>query len=1089
MRSYINRSKLNKLISSFLVISIFISIMFFYPMRVFALTNKDAAEILANSGIDSFLGMNEETYEKFVNELKEQDSTSSIEEKDGKIIIKTSSSDKVRTALVNTICSNNTADADLIANNTSDIFANSIEVVVVNGETGKKDSEIEKEETSSSNANNENNANTSTNSQKTGAEIFNELKKQGANSLFDFDDSKYNSFVSQIKEKDNRGRYSVEIVNGNKIVVKAVKSDVELVLKNFCSDSSDAYNIAYGLYPQLLEVDENIQTTVPEGENDTRTEEEKIEDKIVEEYNYSPSTAKLIVENKKYVVNEDGSVTVTATADELKDYGASDAQIAKNESSNTTIGEMADQLGGILLRPIFALVNYIADSVMRVTGEIMYPEAYNSETGDRADIMTAGNAVDLGYKKSTKVEVDVSNFKALSKKYYPQFRYTPEEIFSGQVNILSIDFISGKDSDGNTINNTGWTELRKVIAGWYKALRLIAAIGLLSVLIYTGIKIIMSSTARDKAKYKEWIVNWFIAAALLFTMHYIMSFIITVNSEISNLLYTSSTGIEVVPTNDSQGLGIKTFTTNLMGLVRFHILEESFSAKIAYEIMYVALIVYTLKFTFVYLKRVLNMAFLTLIAPIVALTYPIDKMNDGRAQGFEMWLKEYTFNALLQILHFLLYNILISSAIELAANNIIYAIVALGFMNEAERLLKKIFGFDKANGGTVGGMSAITAATVASSFKNLGRLGKGKGGNRQDSASDGKIGDFKPKTVDGTKGLMAESNSPNSGAASGGDSESSNEHPGTENGSSDRDQGNDNPDSETGDNSANLTGQGNDTDTDTEGTANDAGTNGNNGTDAGSNSQGENTEPVQDLARGNETGRLEKIWNGAKSLGKSAIRPIYDVDKTGSYNRKRFVRNVARGALGTGMGVTAAAVQAGISITDGKYNPMEAVGAFSAGYAGAGAVANKGAAIGNTFMSGYNSGDNNAKMKQAVEDFKNRDDVIAAFKKKYGDDWKDKRERAANNYYAYGETDVSKMIKNMDNADKLMKSNESWDTNTADTQMRNIEKARKELKDMNMYGKVMNDNEQAEKFIQSQVSDSVSEAQLRTLLAQMKQTK
>ena len=77
----------------------------------------------------------------------------------------------------------------------------------------------------------------------------------------------------------------------------------------------------------------------------------------------------------------------------------------------------------------------------------------------------------------------------------------------------------------------------------------------------------------------------------------------------------------------------------------------------------------------------------------------------------------------------------------------------------------------------------------------------------------------------------------------------------------------------------------------------------------------------------------------------------------------------------------------------------------------------------------------------------------------------------------------------MDNADKLMKSNESWDTNTADTQMRNIEKARKELKDMNIYGQVMNDNEQAEKFIKSQVSDSVSESQLRTLLAQMKQTK
>ena len=38
------------------------------------------------------------------------------------------------------------------------------------------------------------------------------------------------------------------------------------------------------------------------------------------------------------------------------------------------------------------------------------------------------------------------------------------------------------------------------------------------------------------------------------------------------------------------------------------------------------------------------MAFLTLIAPLVALTYPIDKMNDGQAQAFNRWMKEYIFN-------------------------------------------------------------------------------------------------------------------------------------------------------------------------------------------------------------------------------------------------------------------------------------------------------------------------------------------------------------------------------------------------------------------------------------------------------------
>ena len=39
------------------------------------------------------------------------------------------------------------------------------------------------------------------------------------------------------------------------------------------------------------------------------------------------------------------------------------------------------------------------------------------------------------------------------------------------------------------------------------------------------------------------------------------------------------------------------------------------------------------------------MAFLTMVAPLVAFMYPIDKMNDGKAQGFDTWIKEYIFNA------------------------------------------------------------------------------------------------------------------------------------------------------------------------------------------------------------------------------------------------------------------------------------------------------------------------------------------------------------------------------------------------------------------------------------------------------------
>ena len=72
-------------------------------------------------------------------------------------------------------------------------------------------------------------------------------------------------------------------------------------------------------------------------------------------------------------------------------------------------------------------------------------------------------------------------------------------------------------------------------------------------------------------------------------------------------------------------------------------------------IMYLIIVGYTVTFTIVYLKRLLTMAFLTLIAPAVALTYPIDKMNDGQTQAFNSWLKEYIFNALIQPFHLIIY--------------------------------------------------------------------------------------------------------------------------------------------------------------------------------------------------------------------------------------------------------------------------------------------------------------------------------------------------------------------------------------------------------------------------------------------------
>ena len=51
-----------------------------------------------------------------------------------------------------------------------------------------------------------------------------------------------------------------------------------------------------------------------------------------------------------------------------------------------------------------------------------------------------------------------------------------------------------------------------------------------------------------------------------------------------------------------------------------------------------------------------------MIAPLITLTYPLDKISDGKAQAFNMWIREYIFNALIQVVHIMLYIVLISSA-------------------------------------------------------------------------------------------------------------------------------------------------------------------------------------------------------------------------------------------------------------------------------------------------------------------------------------------------------------------------------------------------------------------------------------------
>lgn len=323
-------------------------------------------------------------------------------------------------------------------------------------------------------------------------------------------------------------------------------------------------------------------------------------------------------------------------------------------------------------------------------------------------------------------------------------KLTPAEIFAGNVAALDANFF---ETDTDYSGKLGGeersivSELKSVVAGWYVAIRNIAIVGLLSVLIYLGIRMIITSSVGEKAKYKQLFVDWVIALCLIFFLHYIMSFTMTISEAVTDMFARDSNAdgtidqviIQLTDTADNN-INDRRFYSNLVNVVRIKTQLPSFTSKMGYGILYIMLTGLTAYYVYIYLKRLLMLAFLTLIAPFVSFTYPIDKLKDGHAQAFNFWFKEYVFYAMLQPLHMLLYTIFITSALEIAVNNILYAVVVMACMTQAEKIVKQMFNIHSSTEGNIAGFAG--GALAGSLMNRLGRPSKsaqngggGGGGN------------------------------------------------------------------------------------------------------------------------------------------------------------------------------------------------------------------------------------------------------------------------------------------------------------------------------------------------------------------------
>ena len=298
-----------------------------------------------------------------------------------------------------------------------------------------------------------------------------------------------------------------------------------------------------------------------------------------------------------------------------------------------------------------------------------------------------------------------------------------------KVGILSVDFFDSTKDNNSEANNA----IQENIAMWYVSIRNLSITILVIIALYIAIRMLLSTTADGKAQYKTILLYWVQSLALIFVLHYIMIGIIAINNGLVKAIYNA--GKDVMPKENVD-------ITNT--ILKRAVLDPRFTIGWANAVAFCVLMFITMMFFLLYLKRMLNAAFLIIIAPLITITYSIDKIGDGKSQALNSWLKEFAYNILIQPFHCITYLAIGSIGAKLMAGSkpgeeggiakILIGMYFLSFIITSEGIVKKIFGIEANNIGTAVGEAAFIGTVMG----KIGQTSK----NKMNYTGDSKTNEF-----------------------------------------------------------------------------------------------------------------------------------------------------------------------------------------------------------------------------------------------------------------------------------------------------------------------------------------------------------
>ena len=282
-----------------------------------------------------------------------------------------------------------------------------------------------------------------------------------------------------------------------------------------------------------------------------------------------------------------------------------------------------------------------------------------------------------------------------------------EDILFNRVDILNVNFFDFSVSDTAL-------KIHQGVAVWYTSLRNIAIIGLAVIVIYVGIRMAYTTIAEEKAKYKQMLQSWIEGVALVFIMHLVIALTIALNNALVGLLDPHGVNSDIAGQFIDGSLNSIGFTSGVGNAVAYVVIEGI-----------------TMVFTITYIARMVRVAFLIIIAPLVCLTYSIDKLGDNKSQALNTWFKEFFFSVLIQPFHCVIYCALGSISVKLMSStsaepdlgNALIAIVMLAFIFEGEKIVKHIFKLNPQSSQDAIKDAAVWTALLGQTSDGRGKIG------------------------------------------------------------------------------------------------------------------------------------------------------------------------------------------------------------------------------------------------------------------------------------------------------------------------------------------------------------------------------